>query len=176
MIHWRIIFIVLGSSILGSCSSSVIYDLYTGHVYDQDVSILFCKADSTYVYSNSLHSGGGSAKEIGEYKTIRDTIFLYPQFDLIRKNKPPHICRIYDCCKSAYATIENDTVVEKCIDKRIYVVKEDLIQDYTLEYHFPNDSNAFRWNEDFALQRRKILQSKREKSVLYSRKVIDRIW
>ena len=78
MIHLRIIFIVLGSSILGSCSSSVIYDLYTGHVYDQDVSILFCKADSTYVYSNSLHSGGGSAKEIGEYKTIRDTIFLYP--------------------------------------------------------------------------------------------------
>lgn len=176
MIHWRIIFIVLGSSILGSCSSSVIYDLYTGHVYDQDVSILFCKADSTYVYSNSLHSGGGSAKEIGEYKTIRDTIFLYPQFDLIRNKKTPHICRIYDCCKSAYATIENDTVVEKCIDKRIYVVKEDLIQDYTLEYHFPNDSNAFSWNENFPLRRRKILQSKREKSVLYSRKVIDRIW
>jgi len=176
MIHLRIIFIVLGSSILGSCSSSVIYDLYTGHVYDQDVSILFCKADSTYVYSNSLHSGGGSAKEIGEYKTIRDTIFLYPQFDLIRNKKTPHTCRIYDCCKSAYATIENDTVVEKCIDKRIYVVKEDLIQDYTLEYHFPNDSNAFNWNENFPLRRRKILQSKREKSVLYSRKVIDRIW
>jgi len=145
-------------------------------VYDQDVSILFCKADSTYVYSNSLHSGGGSAKEIGEYKTIRDTIFLYPQFDLIRNKKTPHTCRIYDCCKSAYATIENDTVVEKCIDKRIYVVKEDLIQDYTLEYHFPNDSNAFNWNENFPLRRRKILQSKREKSVLYSRKVIDRIW
>ena len=112
------IFIVLGSSILGSCSSSVIYEFYTGHVYNQDVFILFCKADSTYVYSNSLHSRGPFAKEIGEYKTIRDTIFLYPQFDLIRKNKPPHICRIYDCCKSGYTTIDNDTAVEKFIYKK----------------------------------------------------------
>ena len=169
----KLIILITMAQFLLSCSSqSEFFRLYSESTYNNDIDLILRTSDSSYVYSNTLRTNWACNKEIGYWKETIDTLFLFPKVMIYNDS-----CTKYNPNNTVYATLRNDSIIEKSINYRVYLKGRDgKIKDHTIEYHFPNDSNAFSWNENFPLQRRKILQSKREKSVLYSRKVIDRIW
>ena len=144
-----------------ACSTeSKIYSLYIGSQFKNDYSMLLYTVDSTYVYSHRIFG------EYGKYQIKGDTLFLNPKYIFTRNNAVP-----YDCMVSDYFGQE-----KKCVDRRVYIIGRDYIKDITLPYFFVNDSLARSFNEEIPLMKVKIKQTKKEKSILNSRKVLDRIW
>ena len=134
--------------------------MYIGSEFQNDYSILFYTVDSTYVYRHQIFG------EYGKYQIKRDTLFLYPNYTFTKSLSVP-----YDCMVSDYFGQE-----KKCVDRRVYIIGRDYIKDITLPYFFVNDSLARSFNEENPLMKVKIKQTKKEKNILNSRKVLDRIW
>ena len=160
-----------------SCGlQSELYQLYTNSFYDVDVSLLISRSDSTYVYLNSLHSSRIDYKEVGRVRFHNDSIILIPACE-ISSDTGFYMCRYYDCMSSMYSSKEEaEKGTGKCIKKRIYIKKDNLITDCTLDVYYPNDSTCFSFCEHFPLYERKIKQTKIEKGVLYSRKALDKLY
>ena len=155
---------------------SELYQLYTNSFYDVDVTLLISRSDSTYIYLNSLHSSNIDYKEIGRVKYCGDTIFLFPACE-IGSDTTFYMCRYYDCKRSMYSNKEDaEKGTQKCIQKRVYIKKGDSITDCTLDVYYPNDSTRFSFCEKFPLHEIKIKQTKKEKGVLHSRKVLDKLY
>lgn len=171
------IFIVIINSILISCGTqSELYRLYTNSFYDLDMSILISRSDSTYIYLQSLHSSNIDYKEIGRVKCCGDTFFLIPACQ-IESDTSFYMCRYYDCKSSMYSNKEDlEKGKSKCVPLRVYVQKGDSITDCTLDFYYPNDSTGFSCYENYPLYEQKIKQSKKEKGVLHTRKVLDKIY
>ena len=62
--------------------------------------------------------------------------------------------------------MENGKVRSDCISKRVYIKEKESIKDKTLDFYFPNDSNAFSFFESYPLEKRRINKNKEEKSSL----------
>lgn len=173
----KIIFIVTIGSFFSSCRiESKFYSLYSNSFYDVDVSLFINYTDSTYIYMKSLHSANIDYKEIGRFRINKDTIILIPACE-ISSDTVFYMCRYYNCKNSMYANkSEVETGNNRCINNRLYIKTKDTITDCTLDYYYPEDSTSFTFYEQFPLIKCKIQALKKEKSVIYSRKVIDRIW
>ena len=125
---------------------------------------------------NSLHSSEIDYKEIGRVKFRNDSIILIPACE-ISSDTAFFMCRYYDCKLSMYSNKEEtEKGIRKCIQKRVYVKKGNSITDCTLDVYYPNDSSRFSFNEKFPLYEQKIRQTKKEKSVLHTRKVLDKLY
>lgn len=170
----RAIYIIIASSVFTSCKTeSELFCFYSASEHDRDVSVLISYSDSTYLYSNSLHSSEIDYKEIGRVKIIKDSIFFSPACKILsdtsfNKFEP------YDCENSKYATLENGEVKTVCIKRRVYIKEKESIIDKTLESYFPNDSNAFSLYESYPLEKRKINANKEEKFILRWRDRLQR--
>ncbi|MBO4805071.1 MAG: hypothetical protein J5554_03430 [Paludibacteraceae bacterium] len=162
----RTIYIAIISSMLISCKAeSELFCFYSASDFDRDVSLLIYYTDSSYTYSNSYY------REIGRVSIINDSIFLFPDC-VISKDTSFFRCWRYDCEASSYGTMENGEVKSDCISKRLYIKEKESIKDKTLDFYFPNDSNAFSFSESYPLEKRKINMSKEEKSSLRFRDYI----
>ena len=154
------------SSMLISCKAeSELFCLYSASEINWDVSLLIYYTDSTYIYSYYKY------KEIGRVSIVNDSIFLFPACDIWRDD-PDFQCRTYDCEGSIYGTMENGEVKSDCISKRLYIKEKESIKDKTLDFYFPNDSNAFSFSESYPLEKRRINKNKEEKSTLRFRDYI----
>lgn len=157
--------------VLLSCKTecSSFYVFYQGSLYNQDVDLLL-RPDSTYVYSKTDYSLGWEYKEIGKYTNYKDSIFLYPLFEINNDT-----CSLY-INKAWYTTVKNDSVIAKEISKRIYLKGNEIIKDVSLDYYYPDDKKANSFYEEFSLYKIKLNKTKDEDLVMKSRRLIDRIW
>ena len=171
MTYLKIIYIILIGNVLVSCGTqSELYHLYANSIYDMDVSLLISCSDSTYIYSQSIHSSNNDYKEIGRVRLLKDSIILIPACQ-VESDTNFYLCRYYDCHRGGYSS-EGVDGKGVCIRERIYTRKNNTIKDCSLDKYFPNDSNGFSVYESFPLYERKIKRTRNEKGVLYSRKVL----
>lgn len=167
-IIFKTIYVVLISSVFTSCKTeSELFSFYSASDFSWDVSLLIYYTDSTYVYSISHY------KEFGRVSIVNDSIFLFPACEISR-DTTFFRCGIYNCEGSNYGTMENGEVRKDCISKRVYIKEKESIKDRTLDYYFPNDSNAYSFSESYPLEKRRINKNKEEKSSLRLRDRIEK--
>ena len=113
------------------------------------------KTDSSYIHKHSDLTNKELIYEIGDFRTTPDSLFLSPK------------CRTDNDTLWNY---ENYKVLDVHYNVRSYKKKDDkILNDNVLE-----EDNPFASCKEMAAV--KIKQSRRERSVLYSRKVLDRIY
>ncbi len=142
-------------------SLSELAEMYVG-----DNSYLFLNhSDSTFAY----HDSKGAFFEVGSFKSNTDTLALIPKCQATRNDESDYICHYHENDKimdTAWVdAVANKTIVEK----RFCVRMEDCIKEI----------ETFGENENFKYEpmfRLKIRQSRKEKSILYSRKMLDKIY
>ena len=135
-------------------------------VYVGDSSYLFLNhSDSTFAY----HNGNGAFIEVGLFKSNADTLSLIPEFQANRNDEGDYICHYHDYDKKLDTTWIDAGANKTIVEKRICVRTEECIKEI----------KTFGENETFKyepMSRLKIRQSRKEKSILYSRKVLDKIY
>lgn len=135
-------------------------------VYVGDSSYLFLNhSDSTFAY----HDSKGAFFEVGSFKSNTDTLALIPKCQATRNDESDYICHYHENDKimdTAWVdAVANKTIVEK----RICVRTEECIK----EIETLGENETFKYEP---MSRLKIRQSRKEKSILYSRKVLDKIY
>lgn len=156
---------------MSSCSRQTsLYCLYVGELYPETSDILLHMSDSSYNYTYKDYDYSSWYTEIGKYYISKDTLVLIPKkwFD------DGNSC---DTCtySARYQTMRNGVPYIIETPKRYYYVTpaKNAINDITLEYYCPRDSNTISFLEHSPMEKVKISRFKKEKQYEKQNRSVD---
>ena len=146
----KLIFLISSISIglLSYASTSAPIEAFYEAWAEGDDYLLLDYKDSSFIYCRSDHYVGADYKEIGLFRVQNDTFLLTPKHQYMME-KPQPKCKMYDCYDALYMAFRDNKRVENYIKERVYIRKGKDLNDVSLKYYYPNDSNTFDFYKQF---------------------------